>query len=235
MDKFIGIIVAMEEELLPIEEIMKIVETKTIYNLKFYEGSISDKKYVLVKSNIGKVNGARATQVMIDQYPLDYIINIGSAGGLHDDLNIYDFVIGKDMVQHDFNLTAFGYEKGYISDIGTKLHSSDELIGKYSEAIRKLEKDKSKIKIGTIATGDKFFADAESKEILKGEFNADCVEMEAAAIGQVCALCDIPFIAIKSISDKLNGENHIQFKEYLKKVSKRCAELINIAELDKKI
>ena len=226
MNKYTGIIVAMEEELLPIKNIMQEVEIKTVYGLEFYEGNVKDKQYVLVRSGIGKVNAARAAQAMIDNYDLDYVINIGSAGGLHDELNIYDFVIGKDIVQHDFDITAFGHEKGFITGIGTSLHSSDELIEEYSKALQGLEGSSFKVKVGTIATGDKFFTDTKSKEMLKGEFNADCVDMEAAAIAQVCTLCNIPFVIIKSISDKPNGANHIEFAEYLKEVSKRCAELI---------
>jgi len=226
MNKYVGIIVAMEEELLPIKNVIKVIETKIIYNLKFYEGSVGNKRYVLVRSGIGKVNAARTAQAMIDNYDLDYIINIGAAGGLHDNLNIYDFVIGKDIVQHDFDITAFGHEKGYVTDIGTRLHSSEELIKEYNDALQKLQNGDSKVIIGTIATGDEFFTDVKSKETVKNEFSADCVDMEAAAIGQVCTLCNIPFIIIKSISDKPNGENHIQFEEYLKEVSKRCAELI---------
>jgi len=226
MDKFTGIIVAMEEELQPIKEIMQEVEEKKTYNLTFYEGIVKDKRYVLVKSGIGKVNAARAAQIMIDKYDLDYIINIGSAGALNEELDIYDFVIGKDMVQHDFNITAFGHEKGYITDAGAKFHSSNMLIEKYKKIIQSLKNSNLKVKIATIATGDKFLTDSKSKEILKNEFNADCVDMEAAAIGQVCTLCSIPFISIKSISDRPDRESDIQFAEYIQEVSKRCAELI---------
>ena len=200
--KYVGIIVAMQEELEQIRDIMKTVKVKQIDNLNFYEGTIHRKNYVIVKSGIGKVNAARTTQVMIDQYNLDYILNIGSAGALHDDLDLYDFILGKDVVQHDFDITAFGHEKGYITDIGTRFHSSEILMDQYKKRIQGLKNGSSKVKIGMIATGDKFLTDMKSKEILKDEFNADCVEMEAAAVGQVCTLCGIPFIAIKAVSDK---------------------------------
>lgn len=50
--------------------------------------------------------------------------------------------------------------------------------------------------------------------------------MEAGSIGQVCTLCNVPFVAIKSISDKPNGDNQIEYSEYIKKVSEKCADLI---------
>ena len=65
------------------------------------------------------------------------------------------------------------------------------------------------------------------KEKIKYKFNADAIEMEGAAIAQVCYLDKIPFIVIRSISDTPNGNNEITFEEYLKLASKRCATLLN--------
>ena len=148
-------------------------------------------------------------------------------GSLNEELNIRDFVIGKTLVQYDFDITAFGHEKGYITGVGAKLYSSNNLIERVHKIFENLIKDDNlNIKIGTIVTGDSFCTDIKLKENPRKEFDADCIEMEAAAIAQVCKLCDIPFIAIKSITDKPNGENQVQFDEYLKVVSKKCAELV---------
>ena len=84
-----------------------------------------------------------------------------------------------------------------------------------------------KIKIGTIASGDIFCTEIKMKEKIRQKFNADAIEMEGAAIAQVCKLDNIPFIVIRSISDKPNGDNHIIFEQFLEKASKRCAEIIN--------
>ena len=64
------------------------------------------------------------------------------------------------------------------------------------------------------------------KEKIKAKFDADAIEMEGAAIAQVCKLDNIPFIVIRSISDKPNGNNHITFEQFLEKASKRCAKII---------
>ena len=64
------------------------------------------------------------------------------------------------------------------------------------------------------------------KEKIRSKFNADCVEMEGAAIAQICKLNNIPFIVIRSISDKPNGKNHIDFNEFIEMASKRCADII---------
>lgn len=87
------------------------------------------------------------------------------------------------------------------------------------------EKD-YKIKKGIIATGDIFCTDIEMKNKIFSKFDADCVEMEGAAIAQVCYLDNIPFIVIRSISDSPNGNNAIVFDEFVKLASKRCAEIL---------
>jgi len=229
VEKYIGIITAMDEEMLPIKKRLENLTAKTIYDLTFYEGTVGEKRYALVKSSIGKVNAGRSAQIMIDNYRLEYIINIGSAGSLNDNLNICDWVIGREIVQHDADITAFGHKKGYIPNVGEMTFSSEELIQEYIEKIQDVEKNSgngSKVVIGKIATGDSFCTDISLKERLQEEFGADCIEMEAGAIGQVCTLCDMPFIAVKSISDKPNGENVIEYEKFIEIVSKKCAEII---------
>jgi len=223
----VGIIAAMNEEAKAIKNVMKNIKSNNIFDLNFYEGKIGKVDCVLVKCGVGKVNAARTTQILIDKYDLDYIINVGSAGSIKDNINYGDVVIGKYVVQHDFDITAFGHEKGYISNIGTKLEGDKKLIKRCEYAIKQLEKNEYNIIIGTIATGDIFCTSVKMKEKIKEKFNADCVEMEGAAIAQVCYLSKTPFIVIRSISDSPNEKNHMEFNEYLEMVSNRCAEFIN--------
>ena len=86
--------------------------------------------------------------------------------------------------------------------------------------------ENTKILTGTIASGDIFCTDPKMKEKIKTKFNADCCEMEGAAIAQVCYLNKVPFIVIRSISDIPNGKNHIDFNQFIKLASKNCAEII---------
>ena len=82
------------------------------------------------------------------------------------------------------------------------------------------------IKIGIIASGDIFCTEIKMKEKIRAKFDADAIEMEGAAIAQVCKLDNIPFLVIRSISDKPNGDNNITFDQFLEKASKRCAKII---------
>ena len=225
MNKF-GIIAAMQEEMREIENIMTEKENRNIYELNFIKGKINNTEVVLVEAGVGKVNAARTTQILIDNFSIDAIINVGSAGSANDELDIGDIVIGEKIVQHDFDITAFGHPKGYISNVGRFIESSQQLIQKMQQTILNIKDNDFKIKIGTIASGDIFCTELRMKEKIRGKFNADAIEMEGAAIAQVCKLDNIPFIIIRSISDKPNGNNHITFEQFLEKASKRCAKII---------
>lgn len=223
----LGIIAAMQEEMNEIKKIMNNVQEKTIYELKFYEGTINNKNIVLVESGVGKVNAARTTQVLIDNYKIDAVINVGSAGSANHELQIGDIVIGKTLVQHDFDITAFGHPKGYISNVGERIKSDENLIKSMEQTIENLQNKEFKIKIGTIASGDIFCTEPKMKEKIRDKFNADAIEMEGAAIAQVCKLDNMPILVIRSISDSPNGNNNITFDQYLETASKRCAEILS--------
>ena len=221
-----GIIAAMKEEMQEIKKIMQEIEEIKIKELIFFKGKINNNIIILVEAGIGKVNAARVTQLMIDKFEIERIINVGSAGSANNELKIGDIVIGKRLVQHDFDITAFGHPKGFITNIGQYVESDSELISKMEQTILKLSQNEFKIKIGTIASGDIFCTEPKMKEKIRTKFNADAIEMEGAAIAQVCKLNDIPFIIIRSISDNPDGKNEITFDKFLEKASKRCAEII---------
>lgn len=222
----IGIIVAMEEELEAVLNIMNNIEQKEIYGISVQIGKIEQKEVAVVKSGVGKVNAARVTQILIDKLNVKSIINLGAAGALSPLLNIGDIIIGEKLIQHDFDITAFDHDKGYITGVGDYIYSDIELIEKFKKAANNLKEKDYKIKTGIIATGDIFCTDIEMKNKIYSKFDADCVEMEGAAIAQVCYLDNIPFIVIRSISDSPNGNNEIDFDKFVELASKRCANIL---------
>ena len=221
-----GIIAAMKEEMQEIKNLMTDIEIVQEYELKLYKGKINNRKVVLVEAGVGKVNAARVTQIIIDKFKIKQIINVGSAGTVNDELEIGDIVIGKKLIQHDFDITAFDHDKGYITGVGDYIYSDSKLIEKFENAANNLKEKDYKIKKGIIATGDIFCTDIEMKNKIFSKFDADCVEMEGAAIAQVCYLDKIPFIVIRSISDSPNGNNEIDFDKFVELASKRCANIL---------
>ena len=114
----IGIIFAMYEELEEMLKLVKLNKINKIYDLDFYECTINDKECILVESGVGKVNASRSTQVLIDNYSPNYILNVGVAGGIDNKLNVCDIVVSDKLVQYDFDITAFDHPKGYIPKVG---------------------------------------------------------------------------------------------------------------------
>lgn len=223
----IGIIAAEFEEMNAIKKYMTNCTEEMIYNLKFYRGQVKDKECVIVQCGVGKVNAARTTQILIDKFNVDYVINIGSAGSVTRSLDIGDIVIGSELVQYDFDITGIGdYEKGEIFEVGKIFCSDKRLIELCEEVIETQNNQENKMMLGRIGTADLFCTDPEIHKRVKDEFDVLCVEMEGAAVAQVCMLDSIPFLVIRSISDTPNGNNKVDFHVYLEHASEKAAEIL---------
>lgn len=220
--KKIGIIFAMREELDETKKMFTDIKEHLIYELKIYECKSDTSICYLVESGIGKVNATRTTQILIDKMNVDYILNVGVAGSVSKEVNKCDIVIADKLVQHDFELTIYNYEKGEIPNIGKYIDCDEYLID-----IAKKVKIDSNVHIGVIASGDIFISDENMGAKINKKFDALCVEMEGAAIAQVCRLCRIPFLVIRAISDSpYEEDNHLTFDEFLKISSNMAAKFI---------
>ena len=225
----LGIIGAMDQEVNAILTNLKEEKLNEFYTLKFWEGKLNGMSCVVGQSGIGKVNAARCTQIMIDKFSPTSIINVGSAGALNPELEIGDVVISTSCVYHDADLTAFGHPKGYIPGTEDRFIKADEkLIDSCKKAMGKILNNDYKILLGAVATGDQFYNDPEVKAELYKEFGAYCDDMEAAAIAHVCYLCKVPFVVVRSISDKPTSKDKVDFYDFLELASKRCAEFLSV-------
>ena len=212
--KYVGIITAMDEELEAVKKIMdEESEIQSINGVDIVVGKIQNVHCLLTKSGAGKVNAARTTQILIDKYDISYIINVGVAGAINYKLQIGD-------------ITAFGHSKGYIPGVGNEILCDSGLVSKFEKITENVEEKVYNVISGTIATGDIFVTEVAMKDKIASKFKADCVEMEGAAIAQVCELDGIPFIIIRSISDSPNGKNATDYNQYIKLASKRSANLL---------
>ena len=212
--KKIGIIGAMQEEIEALLEIMsdKVKEKRGI--LDFYTGSYDYVKIVVVRAGIGKVNAAMCTQSLIDNFAVDAVVNIGVAGAIGDELDIGDIVLSTYLVEHDFDCTAFGYEKGVIPRLETSRFLADERLISLGYDMRDRFSD-IKIYKGVIVSGDVFVSSKQLKEELSKNFSALCAEMEGASIAHVCCLNKVPFLVIRSMSDKADGDSPENFDEFV--------------------
>lgn len=221
----IGIIGAMDEELEIILSELKVHKTRLKANMKFNSGRLYDKDIIVVRSGIGKVNAAICTQILIDDFKVDIIINVGIAGGVADDIYPGDIVIADNLVQHDVNAVAFGYEIGQIPRVDTYDFKCDKkLIEKVKDACSKMENKNSFV--GRIVTGDEFVSSAEKVKYLYKEFNALACEMEGGSIAQVAYLNNVPFVIIRSISDNANNGASIEYEKFAPIAIKNSTEIL---------
>src|SRR5262245_24613795 len=108
----IGIVGALDEELLPIRAILQDLEKIEKGNRTFWEGKAHEHEIFLTRCDPGKVNAVSATQQLIDQFSVDAIFNMGSSGALDPQLQVGDIVIGTEFIHHDFDVTAWGLKPG---------------------------------------------------------------------------------------------------------------------------
>lgn len=220
--KKLGIIFALKEELDETKKIFSNIVVHIVYDLKIYECRKDNIICFLVESGMGKVNAARSTQILIDTMEVDSILNVGVAGSISKDINKCDIVVADKLVQHDFDLTLLNFEKGLIPNVGKYVDCDKKLV-----SIAKTIKMDTKVTFGIISSGDIFISDEKMGTKINKKFGALCVEMEGAAIAQVCHLCSIPFLVVRSISDSpYEKDNHITFDKFLKISSNMAAKFI---------
>lgn len=224
--KRIGIIGAMEEEVISLRRKMELKEIHQIAGMDFYEGTMKGVEVIVVRCGIGKVNAAVCTQILIDKFSPNYIINTGVAGGLHPDINIGDVVISSDTVEHDMDTTAFGDPKGVIPRMDNSFFEADNALVKCAEeAAHKVLKE-HKVWIGRVASGDQFVASIKVKQEIYSTFTAYCAEMEGAAIAHTCYLNKIPFVIIRAISDKADSGAEMNFDEFVNLAARNASKMI---------
>ena len=201
----IGIIGAMNEELEAILKEVKDIEEIKLKVRTFYKGKINEKDVVIVQAGIGKVNASITTSLLIENFDVKHIINIGVAGG-QNGVKHKDVVISKEVLYHDFDVcTDTEGVRGQVPGMEPLFYADEELISKTKKILNNLRFD---FKIGKIASGDQFVWSTETiKEVNKLYNDIYAIEMEAGAIAQTATMYNIPFIIYRSISDILGDED----------------------------
>lgn len=210
----LGIISAMSEELEILLQDMNIESTITKANMTFNKGTLWGQNVVAVVSGIGKVNAAVCTQILVSEYSVDKVINVGVAGGIGKDIYPGDVVVADNLVQHDMDTTAFGDAHGQVPRLDTFDFKCDSELVSLAKSVCDKISDLNTF-VGRIVSGDIFVADIEKIKWLEKEFSALSCEMEGASIAHVCYLNSIPFVVIRSISDNANNGAHIDYEKFI--------------------
>jgi adenosylhomocysteine nucleosidase len=153
------------------------------------------------------------TQVLIDVFKVTTIIHVGVAGAVHPELEIGDIVISEDSCQYDMDARAFGHPRGEIPNMDITFFKADPTLIKLAVAAAK--ELKASYRVGRIMTADLGVNSNKLKAELREEFGGLCVEMEGAAVGQVAMLNQVPYLVIRSMSDKADANLTDDYKANL--------------------
>ncbi len=185
-------------------------ETETVQSgpQEFLIGKMGESKVVLLQCGIGKTNAASGVTNLIMSFHPDYIISTGAAGGIDAKLNVMDIVIGKDVCYHDV-ICGDNYDPGQVQGLPRFFSGNAHLI----DIATSLQTD-IRIVPGLICTGDQFITNRDELNVIKEKYPEGlAVDMESAAIAQVCHLWNVPMLSFRIISDTPGVDAH--FEQYL--------------------
>lgn len=221
MDR-IGIIGAMELEVDILIDMLNVIEKRVVAGNAYYRGMLGAKEVIITCCGVGKINAASSTQILISEFKVDAIINTGIAGGLHSDIEVGHIVISKNVAHHDVSrttkITCYPYREFFIAD--ERLIEIALSVAKKDEVIKRIHH------LGRIVSGERFINDDVTRNKIIDRFQPHCVEMEGSAIGHVAHINDVPFIVIRSISDKADSDALNSIEEFEDKAAKQSARFV---------
>ena len=223
--KKIGIIGAMEVEIASLKSAMKVSRMLKKAQMEFLEGELEGCQAVVVRSGIGKVNAAVCTQILVDEFGVDVVINTGIAESLKAEINIGDIVLSTDVLHHDMDATGFGYPLGQIPQMDAFSFQADEQMRKLAKEVCEEVNPEIRVFEGRVVSGDQFISSREVKDKIKENFDGCCTEMEGAAIAQTAYLNQIPFVIIRAISDKADDSATMDYPTFEKQAVEHSVRL----------
>ncbi len=205
----VGVICAMTSEYDRLALHLSEARSLRVGLYEYVEGRLGDNTIILTLCGIGKVNAALGTSWLISSFSPECIVSTGVAGGVDTSLNVADVVAGAQVVYHDVwcgEGNAYGQVQGMPA-----MYAASEPLLRAAIAIDGEDGVEGHVRPGLICTGDRFVTRPEEVDIIKSHFpEALAVDMESAAIAQVCCLYGVPFISFRIISDTPGAEGHWQ-------------------------
>ncbi len=243
-----AILGAFNKEIMMLEEQLTDKHQQRIEGMKFVTGRLHGKSVVVAWTGIGKVNAAMTTTLLIEHFSPAQVIFSGIAGGVNPKLEPGDIVIAAETAHHDMGILGEDgfYNRGVINPLdGIRnpvfLLADEHLLKLAEKAAEQVELEKITTSVGerspriikgVVVTGDVFVASVEKGAELREKLNADAVEMEGAAVAQICYQRQIPHLVVRSISDKADATARVDSMLFQEMAAKNSAALIvKITEL----
>jgi adenosylhomocysteine nucleosidase len=246
----LALVSAMAEEIASVIDTLSDVNTKEFGGRKFQTGQFHGVEVVAVFSRYGKVAAAATVTQLLASYPVDRLIFGGVAGGVQPGLAIGDIVVATDLVQHDMDASPLfpRYEVPLLGKarfptdpaLRAALIQAAELFAEHDLADHVSHVERTffkmtvpKVVAGMVASGDKFFASSAGVRDLRERLPAVCcVEMEGAAVAQVCDEYGIPFAVVRTISDSADENSVHDFPRFAREIARHYSKGILVRYLN---
>jgi adenosylhomocysteine nucleosidase len=228
---------AMREEIALLIRDMESSARSQIAGREFYVGNLYGAESVLVTSRIGKVASAVTATTLIHEFDVDMILFTGMAGAVSQDLRIGDVVVASELIHHDLDVRPL-YDQFTIPLLGLARIPTDERLTQFAiracehfvnsdmtsevapDLMAQFDITRPKVSAGLVASGDQFITSSTHRDQLRDLLpQVQCVEMEGAAVAQVCYEHDIPVSIIRVISDQADHSAGFDFSTFLSRVA----------------
>jgi adenosylhomocysteine nucleosidase len=216
-----ALIAAMNEELAALLPAIEGVTRGQIGGREFWLGQLAGQPVVAVMSGIGKVAAAITATLLIDHYQVDRILFLGVAGGLGEGVKVGDVVVADALLQHDMDASPL-FPRHEVPLTGMSRFPVDTAfsVSVARGAQAALAGSQARVHRGLIVSGDRFVSTAaESRAVREMLPSALAVEMEGAAVAQVCHAFGTPLAVVRSISDRADDTAHVDFPRFLREVA----------------
>lgn len=219
----------MREELQALHEDVQNAIVQRVAGRDFHLGTLHGQEAVLVLSGIGKVAAATTTALLLDRFDVSAVLFTGVAGGLRDGVKVGDVVIGDALLQHDFDASPI-FPRWEVPLTGLSRFAA---AAAWSDTLaRAAQSTGHDVHRGLIVSGDRFVSTSAESAVLRADLpDALAVEMEGAAVAQVCHDFARPFAVMRTISDRADDSAHVDFSRFVAEVASGLTRVIVRAAL----
>jgi adenosylhomocysteine nucleosidase len=237
-----GLLGAFSDEVNLLTSELSDTSSQNILGMRFFTGTLKGRKVVVASSGVGKVNAAMTATLLIEHFQPSEVLFSGIAGALNPGLDLGDIVIAEKTAQHDLGtwsdagIQRYGVRNPIDWERNPTFVAADaRLLGAAEASSKRIELDKvqigdrerqPKVTRGIVVSGDVFVASSAKKEELHKNLNADAVEMEGAAVAQVCLQLGIPCLVIRSISDTSDANARVDSLLFYPVAARNSARLV---------
>ena len=221
-----AIVSAMHEELAAVLALMPDESRELSAGREFWVGHLHGHEVVAVLSRIGKVAAATTATVLVERFGVTDIVFTGVAGGLAPGVQVGDVVVADAFLQHDLDASPI-FPRYEVPLYGTSQFMTDVALSDRLTLAAAAALPDRRVHRGLVVSGDRFVSTTQESRALQAALPlALAVEMEGAAIAQVCHDFGVQFAAVRTISDRADDEAHVDFTRFVREVASRHSAAI---------